>query len=272
MMRFSAEAKTWFEHGRDLPLADHDAGHFRVGGVRHQQVDAVRTEPGEAADVGQPAVQRELVHLEVAGVQNQAGRGADGDRERVRDRVVHREELEVEGADLLPCALGDLARDGGQAVLGELAAHQGQGQAGPDQRDVGAAAEQVGHGANVVLVGVGQHDRVDQVEAVLEIAEVRQDQVDAGLIGLGEQNATVDDEQAAVVLEDGHVAPDLAEAAEGDGPQAAFGQQRGQGKLGMGMAHWLYSALLQTLPAGIRVRSGPLSVMLRLSSSTSRLV
>ena len=98
------------EHGRDLPLADHDAGHFRVGGVRHQQVDAVGTEPGEAADVGQPAVQRELVHLEVAGVQNEAGRGADGDRERVGDRVVHREELEVEGADLLPCALGDLIR------------------------------------------------------------------------------------------------------------------------------------------------------------------
>ena len=29
---------------------------------------------------------------------------------------------QVERADLLPCALGDLVDDGGQAVLGELAA------------------------------------------------------------------------------------------------------------------------------------------------------
>ena len=89
----------------------------------------------------------------------------------------------------------------------------------------------------MVLVGVGEHDRVDQVEAALEVAEVGQDQVDARLVGLGEQDAAVDDEQAAVVLEDGHVAADLAEAAEGDGAQAAFGERRRQGKLGMRMAH-----------------------------------
>src|SRR5208283_4011507 len=58
---------------------------------------------------------------------------------------------------------------------------------------------------------------------------------------------------------------------EGNGPQTVLGQRWGQGKLGMGMAHWLCSALFQTLPAGIRVRSGPRSIMLRLSSSTSRL-
>ena len=52
-----------------------------------------RAEPGEAAEVGEPAVQRQLVHLEVAGVQDQAGAGPDRHRERVRDRVVDREEL-----------------------------------------------------------------------------------------------------------------------------------------------------------------------------------
>ena len=52
-----------------------------------------REKPGE---VGEPAVERQLVELDVAGVQHQPGRRADGDRQRVRDRVVDREVLAVE--------------------------------------------------------------------------------------------------------------------------------------------------------------------------------
>ena len=48
------------------------------------------------AQVGDAAVERQLVHLEVAGVQQQAGAGPDGDGQRVGDRVVDRDELEVE--------------------------------------------------------------------------------------------------------------------------------------------------------------------------------
>ena len=40
---------------------------------RQQQVDALAAEPGEAAEVGEPAVERQLVHLEVAGVQDEPG-------------------------------------------------------------------------------------------------------------------------------------------------------------------------------------------------------
>ena len=57
-------------------------------------------EPGEGAQVGDPAVQRQLVHLEVAGVQDRAGGRADGHGERVGDGVVDRDELEVELAEL----------------------------------------------------------------------------------------------------------------------------------------------------------------------------
>ena len=76
-----------------------EAGHLGVGRVGHEQVDALLAEPGERAQVGDPAVERQLVHLEVAGVQHQAGAGADRDRERVGDRVVDRDELEVERAE-----------------------------------------------------------------------------------------------------------------------------------------------------------------------------
>ena len=48
---------------------------------------------------------------------------------------------------------------------------------------------------------------------------VRQDQIDARLAVLGEQHPAVDDQQPAVVLVDGHVPTDLADAAQRDDAQ-----------------------------------------------------
>lgn len=79
----------------------------------------------------------------------------------------------------------------------------------------------------MVLVAVREDDRLDVVHPVRDVLEVREDQVDPGLGVLGEQHAAVDDEKSAVVLEDGHVATDLAETAEGDDPQAALRQLGG---------------------------------------------
>ena len=60
-----------------------------------------------------------------------------------------------------------------------------------------ALAQQVRHGADVVLVAVGQHQRVDVVEAVPDRVEVGQDQVDAGMVLLGEEHPAVDDRAGA---------------------------------------------------------------------------
>ncbi len=96
----------------------------------------------------------------------------------------------------------------------------------PDQRDVGLVREQIGHRADVVLVPVGEHDRLHVVEPVENAREVGQDQVDTGLVDVGEQHSTVDDEKLAGVFEDGHVATDLAEPAQRGHPQPAVGQRR----------------------------------------------
>ncbi len=226
-------AEDLVEDRRDVALRGHHAGYLGVGRVGHQQVDALGAEPGEPSEIGQPSVQRELVHLEVAGVQDHARRGADGHRHRVRDRVVDGEELAVERAERAALALHHL--DGGrvQAVLGQLALDQGQGQLGAHQRDVLALPEQVGDRADVVLVRVREDERLDPVQAPLQVAEVRQDQVHAGLVRVGEQDAAVHDEQAAPVLEDRHVPADFPQAAERDDAQAVAGKAGGQGEVGM---------------------------------------
>jgi hypothetical protein len=191
--------------------------------------------PYSCAEVREAAVERKLVHLEVAGVHEHSGGCADGHSEGVRDGVVDRDELAVEGADALPVAFLDLQGVRPDAVLLKLGLDEGEGQLGADERDVGLLAKEEGHAADVVFVAVREHDAVDVVEAVPDRTEVRKDQVDSGLLLLGEEHTTVDDQQAAAEFDDRHVAADLAETTERCDPQAAFGELRRRAELGMRM-------------------------------------
>ena len=74
-------------------------------------------------------------------------------------------------------------------------------------------AQEVRQPADVILVRMGEHDRPDL--AVAEVAEVGEDQVDAEVLVAWKREPGVDHDRLAGDLEDGHVLPDLAEAAEG---------------------------------------------------------
>ena len=138
-----------------VALGDLETRDLGVGGVDEQQVDALLAEAGEGAQVGDPVVERELVHLEVAGVQDQARAGTDRDREGVRDRVVDGDELAVERAKLGALALAYLDGLGRDPVLLELGGDERQRELGADQRDVGAFAQQVGDARRCGLRGRG---------------------------------------------------------------------------------------------------------------------
>ena len=135
-------------------------------------------------------------------------------------------------------ALGDLVLDGLlEPVLLQLRAQQRQGQLGAHERDVAALAQEVRRRADVVLVTVGEHQRLDAVEPVPDRLEVGEDQVDAGVVLLGEQHAAVDDQQPVGVLEDGHVAPDVAEAAQRGDPQRVLRDGPGVGEVVVEVGH-----------------------------------
>jgi hypothetical protein len=70
---------------------------------------------------------------------------------------------------------------------------------------------------------MGQHDGLDVIESVPNRLEVRKDQVDTGLRLVGEQHPAVDHQQLASVLQDGHVATNLAQTAERDNTKASVG-------------------------------------------------
>ena len=160
-------------------------------------------------------------------------------------------------------ALRDLGGDRRNPVLGELAADQGERQARADQRDVVPLAQQVGHTADVVLVRMGEDHRLDVIQPAFQRAEVRQDQVHAGLVRLGEQHPAVHDEQAAVVLQHGHVPADLAQAAKAHDAQRA-GREGGRcAQLRVRVTHLIFtppatrSARSCSISAGVASISGP---------------
>ena len=234
-----------------------------IRGVHHEQVDAFLTHAGEGAQVGQAPVQRQLIHLEVTRNQDVARTRAHEDRERVGNRVGDGDEFEVEGADAEAVALGD---DGearvGQAVFAQLGGNEGQGQVGAVDRDIVAQFKQIGHGTDVVLVAVGEDHAHDVVHAVLDPGEIGEDEVDAGLAFLGEEDAAVHDQELAPVLEDVHVTADLAKTSQRDHSQCALFQGRGFAEI---LVQRLHGASLPRQRAFPRIgrslrRVGPLTL------------
>ena len=165
----------------DLGLGERDAAALGVGRVRHEQVDAGLRELGDHAVVGQAAVDRRLVELEVAGVQDVADRRADEDADAVGDRVVHREEVEAEAAERHVAAGLDLAQLRLlELVLVELALDEAERELRAEHRHRRAELlEQVRQRAGVVLVTVGDDDAAELLLALHDVGVVGQDQVDA---------------------------------------------------------------------------------------------
>lgn len=103
-------------------------------------------------------------------------------------------------------ALGNGQRVRLDPMLLQLRLHQGQRQLGSDQRDVGLEAQQIGNSTDVVFVAMREHHANNILQPVLDVREVRKDQINAGLRFLGKKYAAVNDQQLAVDFEDRHVA------------------------------------------------------------------
>ena len=215
-----------------------EAGHLGVGRVDQEQVDALVAEAGEAAQVGDPLVERELVHLEVARVQDQAGAGADRDGEAVGDRVVDGEELEVERARASSSSPSATSRARGVIRCSlSFALISARVSREPMSGMSARSCRRYGHAADVVLVAVGQHD-ADDASSRSRI-EVKSGRITSmpGWCSSGKSTPQSTMSSLPCVLEHGHVAADLAEPAQADDAEAVRGQGAGLLELGMGVAH-----------------------------------
>src|SRR5699024_6400243 len=109
------------EYGRDVTLGRGEAGNIGVRRIGQEQVDPGLAQASKSSQVGDSAVERKLVHLEVAGVYGRAGAGLDRNGEGIGDRVVDRDELAFERPEVLLLAcLDHIVRNVLQAVLAKL--------------------------------------------------------------------------------------------------------------------------------------------------------
>ena len=167
------------------------------------------------AEVGEAAVDRREVELEVARVQDRALRRVEGGGEALRHRVGDRDELDLARPDAPALAVAHRDQLGAVEQPGLLDAVAGQAQrqrrAVDRERQL---AQQVAEAPHVVLVAVRDDRPVDAVGVVAQVGEVGQHQVDAEHVELGEHQTDVEQQDAAVDLDAGAVAPDLAQPAE----------------------------------------------------------
>ena len=137
------------------------------------------------------------------------------------DREVFALEHSVRGAH----PFGHLDEHRLDPVLTAFRGDQGQGELRADDRNVGPQLEQERDRPDVVFVRMRQHQRLDIVEPMFDVTQIRQDQVDAGLVVGGKHHPAVDDQQPAQMLENRHVAADFADSAQRGDPQTTGGQR-----------------------------------------------
>ena len=203
----------------DEPLGARVARALGVRRVAEEKIDAAIPDLRERADVGLEPVDRRVVELPVSRVHDPSGVRLDHERGRVGNRVRHADELDAKRAELERRVSGRCGNELGllpEPVLVELRLHERERERRRDDLADVDLAQEVRQPADVILVSVGEDHRAHA--PAFEVADVRQQQVDAEVLVAREREAGVDDDDLVTHLEDGHVLADLAEAAERDDP------------------------------------------------------
>ena len=195
------------------------AGYLHVGRVRQQEKDAFAAQLGQPGQVRGLAHDGRVVQLEVAGVYHGPDRRTDSQAHRVGDAVGHPEGLHLETAHLYPVARVDPAQVGLVQQAGLLQLHLdevgGEGSAVDGRLH---APEDVGQGARVVFVAVGDEEGLQAVGVLEDVGDIGDDQVHAEHVLFGEHEAGVDGDEVLAVLEEHHVLADLSESSQGYDP------------------------------------------------------
>ena len=169
------------------------------------------------------------IEPKVPGVHDRADRGLDGEADAVGDRVGDSDRLDPERAHLEPVARphGHQPRLRAEPVLAQSLGGERQRQRRPVDGDL-RLPEQVGQGAHVVLVAVGEQDREEALALGERVGEVGDDVVDPRHLVVGEHEAAVDRDDLVGVLDEHHVEADLAEPAERNQADRRPGATRGR--------------------------------------------
>ena len=141
--------------------------------------------------------------------------------------MVHRNEFHLEGSNLLYVAFNNHVGVSTDPMFLELGFNERNCQLGADDGDIGAQFQEVGNRADMILVAVGKNDGLNVLDSVLEVIDVREDEVNARLAFFGEEDPAINYYQLASIFEDVAVSPNFAKSSEWNNPNSIFGGGRG---------------------------------------------
>ena len=169
------------------------------------------------------ADQRRRVELPIPGVQDVAEGGAQRERMAFGDRMGHAQQAAVERADPNALAgLDDMNRHALEIDVLELAAQEGGGEARAPDRAAQPLPE-VGDGAKVILMGVGQDQAAEILAPLGDEARVGQDDLDPRQGLVGEADAQIDHQPLAVEAVEVEVQAELPGAPKGREQKLSIG-------------------------------------------------
>ena len=191
------------------------ARHQHVGRIADHRQYALLADAHQRRLVGAGADHGVRVELPVAGMQHGARAGSDNHRVGFGDRMGQRDELDPEGTDIESAGHGYLGnfRRLLQPRLRQLAAQHGGGEGRGVDRAFELRPEPV-HGAQMVFMGMGQHQASEVFLALHDEGGVGHDDFDAGRRIVAEGYAQIDHQPFAVMAVEIEVHADLAGPAQ----------------------------------------------------------
>jgi hypothetical protein len=226
-----------FEGVDHFDLGTGKPGPIHVGAVGEERQHTPGAELREPMEIEMLAVDRGLIDLEIAGVDDRADRRRDRQRHAVGHAVRHPDEFDGQRPDGDGVARLDRlqAIAGADAVLFELRLDQRQGHRRAVHRAV-EPLEHMGHGADVILVPVGEDERLHLLAARFDERQIRNDQIHAELVRIRKHHAGVDQNRGVLPGHGHHVHAELAQASQRD-------------DLERGRRHYGYDGLIHQIPA-----------------------
>ena len=185
-----------------------------VGAVSDQRQDAAVADGGQLRGRSRRAHLRRIIQLPVAGVEDAAIGRIDDERVAFGDGVGKRDIGETERAQLERAAHGDdlelhLVL---QPFFLQLLRNQAGGERGGIERHLQFSGE-IGDGADMIFMAVGEHDAEQILAALLDEGEIGQHHVDAGIARVTKGHAEIDHHPFALAAIEIDVHANLAGAA-----------------------------------------------------------
>ena len=196
-----------------------------VGRIGKQQRDAFLAERREGFGIEFLPINRSLIDLEIAAMNDDAGGGANRERDRIGRRMRDSQWLDRKRAEREVLARLDRM----QILLGAVHAGFFEAAANECQRDRAAInrdwefAQQVRKRADMILVRMGQNDRIDGNALFAELGKIGNVDAVAEEALLGKHHAAIDDQTVPCAFEHHQVEADLPQTAKGKQLYGSFG-------------------------------------------------